>query len=224
MNLAVFDIDGTLIQYHRKRNDQAFVRAVEETLGITVEDGWSTYIHSTDSGILAEIIQKNKNRPCTSRDIEEVKKNMSAWLEKEYGGEPFESRLGAGNCLNGSWADSGWSSAIATGNWRFSGSYKLQSAGLVFENIPFASADDGVSRESILQAALSKAERAFHGEKFEKIVYVGDWIWDVQAAYALGWGFIGIASGEVEKALRNAGAEQVLPDFSGILELLKNGE
>jgi hydroxymethylpyrimidine pyrophosphatase-like HAD family hydrolase len=30
MNLVVFDIDGTLVKYHKKRNDQAFVRAVKE--------------------------------------------------------------------------------------------------------------------------------------------------------------------------------------------------
>ena len=220
MNLAVFDIDGTLIKYHKKRNDQAYIRAIKETFGIKIEDSWSGYVHSTDSGIFSEIIEKELGRPSAPGDVEAVKKNMASWLEKEYGTEPFEGTPGAEDCLNGSFVDSNWFTAIATGNWEFSGAYKLNSAGLDFKKVPLASADDGISREIILQAALSKAKRAFRTNRFEKIVYVGDWIWDVKAARALGWGFVGIGSGEVEKAIREAGAEHVLPNFSGILESL----
>ena len=69
MNLVVFDIDGTLIQYHKKKNDLAYVRAVRETFGIKIEDDWASYIHSTDSGILSEIIEKNRGRSCTPEDV-----------------------------------------------------------------------------------------------------------------------------------------------------------
>lgn len=219
MNLVVFDIDGTLVKYHRKR-DIAFVRAVQEVVGITIEDSWSEYSHSTDSGIFSEIFEKKKGCSCTVRDIGEFKKSMASWLEKEYGAEPFESVTGVKECLAALLNNPDWTSAIATGNWEFSGDFKLKSAGIDARNIPFASADDGVKREWILQMAFSRAKKAVHANKFEKIVYVGDWIWDVKAAQALGWKFIGIATGEVEKTIRNAGAEQVLPDFSGMTQLL----
>jgi phosphoglycolate phosphatase-like HAD superfamily hydrolase len=219
MNLVVFDIDGTLVKHHRKR-DIAFVRAVQEVMGVTIEDSWSDYLHATDSGIFSEIFEKNKGRSCTVSDIGQFKKSMVSWLEKEYGSEPFEGVVGAKECLSGLLKDGGWTPAIATGNWEFSGGYKLKSAGIDFQDIPFASADDGVKREWILQMAFSRAKKAAHANKFGKIVYVGDWIWDVKAAQALGWKFIGIAAGEVEKAIRNAGAEQVLPDFTGMTQLL----
>ena len=50
MNLVVFDIDGTLIQYHAKRNDRAYVRAVAEVFGTRIEDStdsWSGFASST---------------------------------------------------------------------------------------------------------------------------------------------------------------------------------
>jgi len=220
MNLAVFDIDGTLVKYHRKRNDQAFVHAVKEMLGLTIEDGWSGFIHSTDSGIFSELIEKNMGRSCTVRDIGEFKKCMTVWLEKEYGADPFAGITGAQDCLKELSKDPHWALAIGTGNWEFSGRFKLQSAGINALEIPFASADDGVKRDWILQMAFSRAKKAVHANKFEKIVYVGDWVWDVQAAKALGWKFIGIGTGDSEKTLRQAGAEQVWPDFAGMVQQL----
>ncbi len=220
MKLAVFDIDGTLVQYHRKRNDIAYIRALKETFGITIKDDWSAYAHSTDSGVLSEIFEKDLKRPCALQDIEKVKKSMASWLEKEYGNAPFGEMPGAKECLRGLLSGSDWTAAIATGNWEFAGRYKLQSAGFDPRNIPFASADDGKVREWILLAALTKATKALKGVTFEKVVYVGDWIWDIQAAKALGWGFIGIDSGGNEPALREAGAEHILPDFTGLQSLL----
>jgi phosphoglycolate phosphatase-like HAD superfamily hydrolase len=220
MNLVVFDIDGTLIRYHRKKNDQAYVRAVQEVFGIAIEDGWSDYTHSTDSGILSEIIEKHKGRSCRIEDVRDFQKSMGSWLVQEYGNEPFESTPGARECLGKLSADSNWVGAIATGNWQFSGKFKLRSAGLHLPDIPLASADDGLSRETILKTAFCKAQEAYGAEAFERVVYVGDWIWDVKAAQALGWEFIGIGSGEVEQTLRESGAEQVLPDFLGFPLLL----
>ncbi len=219
-NLVVFDIDGTLVRYHRKRNDLAYVHAVKETFGITVRDSWSDYLSSTDSGILCEIIEKNLRRPCSPADISGFKKNMAAWLDIDYGGEPFESMPGAKECLT-QLADSPlWCAAIATGNWEFSGCYKLRSAGFDFKDIPFASADDGSSREIILKSAFLKAGQKSGITGFKKAVYVGDWTWDVKAAAALGWDFIGIASGDEKKAIMDAGARHVLPDFNGLIQLL----
>ena len=219
-NLVVFDIDGTLIKYHKKRHDRAYVHAVKETFGITIQDSWTGYKHSTDSGILSEIVEKNLNRPCTSDDTTGFKNSMASWLVRDYGKEPFESMIGAKECLTKLSAAPDWCAAIATGNWEFSGRFKLNSAGFDIHDVTIASADDGMERETILQAALLKAEQKFRIEKFGKIVYVGDWIWDVKAANTLGWNFIGIASGEEKKAILEAGAEHVLPDFTGVLQVL----
>ncbi len=223
MNLVVFDIDGTLIKYHRKMNDRAYVNAIKDVFGITIQDNpesWSEYHSSTDSGILQEIIEKNMGRSCTPADIIEFKKSMASWLDREYGREPFESMIGAKECLKKLSNTHGWFTAIATGNWRVSGRYKLKNAGLDCRNMPMASAEDGLSREIIMKIALEESMKKSRVKKFKKIVYVGDWIWDVKAADALGWEFIGIASGKEKKALLEAGAKHILPDFKEMIRLL----
>ena len=40
MNIAVFDIDGTLTQAHN-RYDEYYAQAVEEALGVSVSRSWS---------------------------------------------------------------------------------------------------------------------------------------------------------------------------------------
>jgi hypothetical protein len=96
MNLAVFDIDGTLVKYHLKRNDQAYVRAVHEIFGLTIQDSWSGYVQSTDSGILDEIAQKQFGRNALEKEMARFKKSMVKWLETEYASEPFEAHAGPG--------------------------------------------------------------------------------------------------------------------------------
>ncbi len=220
MNLVVFDIDGTLIKYHRKMNDRAYVNAIKDVFGITIKDNWSEYHSSTDSGILNEIIEKNLGRSCMPVDITEFKKSMALWLDREYGREPFESMIGAKECLKKLSNTPDWFTAIATGNWRVSGQYKLRSAGLDCRNMPLATAEDGLMRGIIMKSALHKSMKKSRVKKFKKIVYVGDWIWDVKAADALGWEFIGIASGKEKKALLKAGAKHILPDFKEMIRLL----
>jgi phosphoglycolate phosphatase-like HAD superfamily hydrolase len=46
------------------------------------------------------------------------------------------------------------------------------------------------------------------------VTYVGDGVWDFQAAQRLGWNFIGIGSGTAAHRLLHAGAAAVLPNFS----------
>jgi phosphoglycolate phosphatase-like HAD superfamily hydrolase len=63
---------------------------------------------------------------------------------------------------------------------------------------------------------LSAARKAGakHGCQFSAVTYVGDGVWDIKAARNLGWGFIGIASGDGAEQLRRAGAAMVLPNFN----------
>jgi phosphoglycolate phosphatase-like HAD superfamily hydrolase len=220
MNLVVFDIDGTLVKYHPKRNDQAYVRAVHEVFGLTIEDSWSGYVQSTDSGILNEIAQKQFGRNASTEETACFKESMVKWLETEYRGEPFEAHAGAKPLWDSLLNHADWKIAVGTGNWEFSTRFKLNNAGFEIGHVPLGSADDGDTREKILKLSLHKAKTFYKTSEFDKIVYVGDWIWDVRAAKALGWKFIGIAQGEEAKALRESGAETILPDFHELLPYL----
>ncbi len=187
MNLAVFDIDGTLIQYHAKRNDRAYVRAMAEVFGTRIEDSadsWSGFASSTDSGILREWVRRTKARNLTRQEISLFKKTMARFLEKEYGDDPFLPMPGAHALWDQISIHSRWKMAIATGNWDFAGRFKLESAKFDPIYVPMASADDGEAREQVLRASKHRASKQYEIQDFDKIVYVGDWTWDVMAAKA----------------------------------------
>ena len=48
------------------------------------------------------------------------------------------------------------------------------------------------------------------------MVYVGDGLWDLRAATAMGITFIGLAEGVRATQLRSEGAPVVFPDFSDV--------
>jgi phosphoglycolate phosphatase-like HAD superfamily hydrolase len=217
MDLIVFDIDGTLIQFHPKLNDAAYVRAVKDVLGVVIEDSWTGFVTSTDSGILDEIALKHLGRPSQMAEVQKMRQRMEHWLDAVYGQDPFQPTSGGLELWKALQAHSGYAVAVATGNWDFSGRFKLANAGFELGDVPVASADDGIHRAELLQVAAERAQALNGGAAFERITYVGDWIWDVRAAKALGWDFVGIGNEEIERALKAEGAQRVLRDFKGLL-------
>lgn len=113
--------------------------------------------------------------------------------------------------------DPAWCVAIATGAWRESAKLKLQKANLQIEGIPFASANDALSREDIVKKAIIKAKNIYQVEEFQKVVFVGDGVWDVKVAYQLSIAFIGIG----DNNLTNVGATKVIKDFTNLEDFPK---
>jgi phosphoglycolate phosphatase-like HAD superfamily hydrolase len=133
----------------------------------------------------------------------------------EGAGQPLREVPGAGAILRRLAAHAGWQVAIATGGWGASARFKLASAGLPVDTFPWANADDALGRVDILRTAIRRAGEHYGQGAFEKVVHVGDGVWDVRAAKALGIGFLGLASGDKARLLVGEGASWILPDFSG---------
>jgi len=70
------------------------------------------------------------------------------------------------------------------------------------------------------QTAVENAQQTYGQSRFERIVSVGDGIWDVQAATNLGIPFVGVGKGEREHSLRQAGATHVLESYSDYRQLI----
>ncbi|MGI9067926.1 MAG: HAD family hydrolase [Pyrinomonadaceae bacterium] len=84
-----------------------------------------------------------------------------------------------------------------------------------------------MSREEILQAAVSQSLVHYRVSSFEKIVSIGDGLWDVRTARRLNFTFVGVGSGESAAMLHQAGAKHVVEDFAAYGELgsfLNNAE
>jgi phosphoglycolate phosphatase-like HAD superfamily hydrolase len=114
-----------------------------------------------------------------------------------------------------------WAIGVATGCWRASALLKLKVAGIEFEDIPAAFAEDGLSREEIMQSVVSQALKKFGQIGFERIVSIGDGIWDVRAAARLSMAFLGVGDEEGEAKLRRAGATSVIKNFSDYERFLR---
>ena len=215
MKLAIFDIDGTLTETNEV-DDKCFVRAFAASHQITdIETDWTKYAHVTDSGLVSEIFNQRLGRSPNEEDFLTFKScfienlNESASKDKTL----FAEVLDAKAMLEKLRLEKDWAIALATGSFYDSAKLKLEKAKIDVKDFPIGTADDAVSREKILQTATEKSLEKNGLKKFEKIVSIGDGVWDVRAAKNLSLDFIGIASGKRAEALREEGANYIIKDF-----------
>lgn len=223
MRLAIFDIDGTLTETNEV-DSVCFVRAMADAHAVAeMSTDWGAYAHTTDSYITREVLREHFGR--TPEDAERVKfiSRFVSLLEESRSRDDslFGEVAGASAALARLRGEPGWGVAIATGCWRGSGLLKLSAAGLETEGVPAAFAEDGVSREEILLAALARARESYGREGFDRVVSLGDGLWDVSAARNLGFAFVGVGGGERAALLRGAGASHVVEDFKDYERLLR---
>jgi len=222
MKLVVFDIDGTLLD-NLAAEDECFVQALRDGLGLNaVSAEWETYQHVSDQGIVIETYRREFGTAPLADAVTETIGRFVALLAAAHHEQPISPIRGAAELL-ASLPRHGWVIAMATGAWRRAAQFKLAAAGLRDDAIPLASSEDGPARTDIVKTAVARAERHYDAT-FDRIVSVGDGVWDVDAARALALPFVGIAAGGRADRLRAAGAASVLPDLASgvaVLEMLE---
>ena len=216
MNLAIFDIDGTLTETNAV-DETCFVQAFADAHAVTqINTNWMEYEYVTDSGIMFQIFSERFGRPPDEAELISFKSCLVNLLEAHRAKDPslFTEISGASRALTRLNREMEWAVALATGCWRDSAELKLKAAGIQAEDLPAAFAEHGLSREAILQTAVSHAQESYCQSRFERIVSVGDALWDVQAAGNLGLPFIGVGKGDRGLRLRQGGATHVLESYS----------
>ena len=229
MKLAIFDIDGTLTNTNSV-DDQCFVGSLSEALSITgINMDWATYPHTTDSGITQQIFQERIGRDPEAAELDKLKSSFVSMLSEEYDSNSsgFAAIAGASAALSRLKGESDWAVAIATGCWRESALLKLRAAEIDIDQIPAAFAEDGLSREAILQFAVSRSLEYYRPGSFAKTVSIGDGVWDVRTARSLNFAFLGVGRGASAAKLNRAGAKHVIEDFADyarLVSFLNNAE
>jgi phosphoglycolate phosphatase-like HAD superfamily hydrolase len=215
MKLVIFDIDGTLTQTSRV-DEICFARAFAETHGARIiADHWINCPHVSDSGVTRHLFQHHFGRDPHDHESSALKKRLVDLLEEhlELDRSYFAEIPRAAETFNHLVESRGWMKALATGCWRPSAEMKLRAARINYQGVPGGFAEDGVARETIVGSAISRSRAHYGRENFDRIVSVGDGVWDVRTAARLGLAFIGIASGARAETLREAGAKHIIPDF-----------
>lgn len=204
MNIALFDIDGTLTESN-EIDSICFADAFREVFGVELDTDWDSYRHTTDRGIVVEALQRARGHEADAREIAlhrtrfmQLLGERMTELSEVPGAAAFLVQLQARD----------WRVVLCTGAWSESARLKLTRAGLP-TGLSLASCDDDISREGILRHGIGLAG----GSDGDVIVSFGDAPWDVRAAANLRLPFIGIASGARAESLRRSGAAEVFDDF-----------
>ena len=223
MRLAIFDIDGTLTETNEV-DSVCFVQALADAHAITgVSTDWAGYLHTTDSWITREVFRERVGRPPDEGELTKFKQCFVGLLD-DYRSKDvslFGEVGGAAAAFGRLRREPGWAVAVASGCWRASGVLKLEAAGVEAGGVPAAFAEDGLSREEILLAAVSGARKFYGRESFDSVVSVGDGLWDVRAARNLKLPFLGVGTGARAEMLRRAGASHVIGEFTDYARLLR---
>jgi phosphoglycolate phosphatase-like HAD superfamily hydrolase len=223
MNLAIFDIDGTLTATN-EIDDVCFVQAMADAHQIAgISTDWAGYRHTTDSGIIEQIFEERLGRKPADAELVKFKSRFVSLLNDNCAENSslFAEVDGAAQAFVRLSREPEWAVAIATGCWRDSAVLKLKAANINYADVPGGFAEDGLSREEILRAAITKAQKIYRQGSFAKTVSIGDGLWDVRAARNLGLPFLGIGAGERAEGLRRAGAVAVLENYADYARLLR---
>lgn len=204
--LIIFDIDGTLCDTYEV-DRVCYAEAVEHVTGRSLSTvDWSSYPEATNSAIAQDFLREGGEKKIGIRE-RQIREEFVRLLEEKGRKDAglFRPIDGALEII-GNLRKNNYGLAVATGCWRESARVKLRLSGFDVDEIPFASSSDTRRRVDIIALAAARAVHALSDS-----VYIGDGIWDVEAARELGIRFIGI--GRNHELLRARGARRVLASF-----------
>jgi phosphoglycolate phosphatase-like HAD superfamily hydrolase len=224
MKLVVFDLDGTLTATSSV-DETCFVQAFSDALSVHhLSTNWLDYDHATDSAVTSQAFVKQFGREPESIEISKVVERFVELLtrHRESDSALFAEIPGASAFLTELQQNPDWGIALATGGWKRSAQFKIDAASLPLADLPAAFAEDGPSREAIIQTAIARASAWYGIGEFERIVSVGDAVWDVKTARHLELPFLGIADEPRASLLRDNGARHVVEHFLDPVECLRS--
>ena len=208
--LFVFDIDDTLTQ-SAAIHIECFIHSLNE-LGVEKMDtNFGDYLHHTDSYIAKTIYEKELWQTFT----EELKAQFEKLLSNKMEGKTIEEVPGAAAFIKKLQKNKSVAICFATGSLRRPAVQKLKAIGVDFNNQLLVASDRLEKRESIVKGAIAAAKKFYIVDSFDRIISVGDGLWDLEAAENLGLEFIGIGEKNKETLIEN-GCENHFEDFTAL--------
>ncbi|MFZ5476466.1 MAG: HAD family hydrolase [Myxococcota bacterium] len=207
MRPLVFDLDQTLLR-GEDVDWATWLASIEEALGVAVpmDQDWTSYPVHTDHGLVREISRRHRGREITPEEWATFER---AWLARLADILVAYTPVAGAAAMLATVTRAG----IATGNLHRATQLKLRHSGLDHFGLPCTCSDDAPDRAALVRACLE----GLGWRPGEPATSVGDGVWDVRAARALGIGFVGVAQSDAhEERLRAHGASHVVRDFTDL--------
>lgn len=210
--LLLFDIDGTLIR-GSVAGQTAYIRTMQSMYHATVDLRNMQISGKTDLINLRNLLESCELDPRLAEDDGLIATYLHH-LAEAVQADPGVMCPGVGCLLDTLVGQTEMRLALGTGNLEAGARIKLAAHNL---NAYFATGgfgSDATERADVIAAGIAKAGIWF-GERFERIVVVGDTPLDVACAKVNGVHSIAVATGSFgSEELRQAGATLVFPDLT----------
>ena len=207
-NLIVFDIDGTLTDSVTQHID-TFKEVLIEMGVAEINDDFKTFKHHTDSFVSKTIFETKLNEEFTPDKFNLFEKGLTEKLSNQT----INEIPGAKVLIDQLQHNPDFGFCFATGSLRRPAEHKLNSIEIPFEDWQLVTSDTIYDREGIVSKAIENAATYYNVTKFERVISVGDGLWDLLTAKNLGLEFIGIGLANKEVLIKN-GAEVVYEDLT----------
>ena len=109
--------------------------------------------------------------------------------------------------------------AIATGSWNASAKVKLQALGISSADYLLVCSDMHATKPEILRETVRQSKVEAGIDAFDKIIYIGDRVYDFESAQKIGIEFIGVDA-EGSGKLKKAEVPVVLKDLTDIDKII----
>ncbi|GAB5554201.1 MAG: HAD hydrolase-like protein [Saprospiraceae bacterium] len=213
MTLVIFDVDGTLV-FSDRRDSQAFGQTYLEIYGKEFPSlDWNHFPHVTDHTIFGTAIRQQFDRSIRVGEIEAFQKQYLARLREKRVASPqhFKQVPGASEMVARLQSEARFGVAVATGGWKVPAEVKLDHIGIDPRELVLVGADNKTTREEILQSSIDQSQAVL--PEINKVVYIGDAIWDVRTTRNMGLNFVGIRHRADVEVLKSQGASVVINNY-----------
>lgn len=208
-SLVLFDIDGTLtdsVELHQK----AF-RDSLAAIGVSPFHGsFHSFQHHTDSHIARVLYETEHNRTFKRA----IRQKFEETLFELITAQKVSEIPGAAMYVK-SLEESEYAVCFATGSLLRAATHKLRLIGLSVHVELLVASDEIEERENIIVQAICKARTFYQVKSFDRIVSIGDGLWDLLAAKKLNLDFIGIGASN-KHILQSNGMRRHFENFENL--------
>ncbi|NNC96095.1 MAG: HAD hydrolase-like protein [Chitinophagales bacterium] len=218
MDLLIFDIDGTLVDSN-EIDRKCFENSVYHVLGdkFSIDSKvLELFEFETDTELAMKLFMHHKGRYPRTYELNQVKNNLIQCFESFTSANGnFIQIPGARQLFRELKNSDDIALSIATGSWKISAEYKLDSTDIRWRYVPLISADKFRNKFEIINEARIQSRVYYGTSNFKREIYFGDKDWDERAAKKLGMKFI-----NVDKTL-NSNSIKGLSSFPNMTELME---